>query len=200
MTDPFAYPPAAHARRHGPRGYADPESYRPWLRDEFTFRCVYCLLREQWCRVGGTFDVEHFKPTATHPERSTDYDNLQYACTTCNAAKGKQEVPDPGATLLADPVLVHPNGAIEGLTPAARRTIRVLGLDSPAAREFRLMWTGIVAWAERHDPALLARLMGDPDDLPDLSRLRPPRGNTRPEGVRQSSHARRAAGQLPDTY
>ncbi len=46
MTDPFAYPPAPHVRRNGPQGYADYQSYRPWLRDEFSFRCVCCLLRE----------------------------------------------------------------------------------------------------------------------------------------------------------
>jgi hypothetical protein len=43
-------------------------SYRPWLRDEFTFRCVYCLLRKQWGRVTGEFDVEHFRPLANSPE------------------------------------------------------------------------------------------------------------------------------------
>lgn len=53
MTFPFNYPDAPHRRRHGPRGYADYASYRPWLRDEFTFRCVYCLLREQWGLVRG---------------------------------------------------------------------------------------------------------------------------------------------------
>ena len=41
--EPFDYPVASHQRRHGPRGYSQPESYRPWLRDEFSFRCVYCL-------------------------------------------------------------------------------------------------------------------------------------------------------------
>ena len=46
MTDPFSYPAAVHVRRHGPQGYADYASYRPWLRDEFAFRCVYCLLRD----------------------------------------------------------------------------------------------------------------------------------------------------------
>jgi hypothetical protein len=42
----FRYPAAPHARRHGPQGYADAESYRPWLRDEFAFRCIYSLFRE----------------------------------------------------------------------------------------------------------------------------------------------------------
>ena len=44
----FTYPVEPHLRRHGPQGYADVVSDRPWLRDEFAFRCVYCLLREQW--------------------------------------------------------------------------------------------------------------------------------------------------------
>jgi hypothetical protein len=32
------YPAAHHVRRHGPSGYASAESFRPWLRDEFTCR------------------------------------------------------------------------------------------------------------------------------------------------------------------
>ncbi len=32
MTSPFTYPAVSHVRQHGPRGYADYESYRPWLR------------------------------------------------------------------------------------------------------------------------------------------------------------------------
>ncbi len=37
---PFIYPARPHTRRHGPQGYAGYASYRPWLRDEFSFRCV----------------------------------------------------------------------------------------------------------------------------------------------------------------
>jgi hypothetical protein len=33
MIEPFAYPTAPLRRRHGPKGYADHQSYRPWLRD-----------------------------------------------------------------------------------------------------------------------------------------------------------------------
>jgi hypothetical protein len=42
----FTYPAEPHLRRHGPQGYVDAASYRPWLRDDFAFRCVYCLFRE----------------------------------------------------------------------------------------------------------------------------------------------------------
>src|ERR1700682_3612702 len=50
MTWPthFAYPSEPHQRKHGPAGYTNYEEYKPWLRDEFTFRCVYCLERELW--------------------------------------------------------------------------------------------------------------------------------------------------------
>lgn len=43
LNDVLAYPANSHERRHGPLGYVDYKSYKPWLRDEFTFRCVYCL-------------------------------------------------------------------------------------------------------------------------------------------------------------
>jgi len=57
-----------------------------------------------------------------------------------------------------------------------------------------------VTLARRYDPDLFQRLMGFPDDLPDLGRLRPPEGNTRPEGVEESYFAQREKGVLPETY
>jgi hypothetical protein len=84
-VDAFRHPPQPLTRRHGPTGYADYQSYRPWLRDEFTFRCVYCLIREQWGRVTGEFDLDHFLPQASHPDKGADY--LLYACRPCNLRK-----------------------------------------------------------------------------------------------------------------
>ena len=59
----YRYPSRPHLRKHGPRGYRTAVDFRPWLRDEFLFRCVYCLERE--------------------------YDNLLYVCQACNLRKGK---------------------------------------------------------------------------------------------------------------
>ena len=56
MAVGFNYPETPHTRRHGPQGYAGYDSFRPWLRDEFSFCCVYCLVREQWGRVSGEFN------------------------------------------------------------------------------------------------------------------------------------------------
>ncbi len=146
---PFTYSPEPHVRRHGPQGYADAASYRPWLRDEFTFRCVYCLFREQWGRLRGTFDVEHFRPIASQPGDRLSYDNLLYGCTACNTGKGKQLVPDPLTALVCGDVWVNEDGTIEGRTRQARRLIRVLGLDDREYTEFRLVWLEIVGLAAR---------------------------------------------------
>ena len=69
LPQPFAYPTKAHDRRHGPRGYTHPEPFKLWLRDEFQFRCVYCLVRERWHPDGdGGFSVERLQPRSKSPE------------------------------------------------------------------------------------------------------------------------------------
>jgi hypothetical protein len=200
MTTPFMYPPEPHTRRHGPAGYADHASYRPWLRDEFCFRCVYCLLREQWGRVGGLFDVDHFLPVANYPQLAADYDNLLYVCTTCNLAKQNQEIPDPLIVLTRPNVQVSEDGRLHTENADAACLIEILGLDTDDAVEFRMTWIGIVALAANNNPDLYRKLMGFPSVLPDLRRLRPPGGNTRSNGVNDSWHARQNRGTLPDTY
>ncbi len=198
-ADAFRYPGQPLERRHGPSGYADYHSYRSWLRDEFTFRCVYCLIREQWGRVTGEFDLDHFLPQASHHGQATDYDNLLYACRPCNLRKCDNVLPDASQFLTREAVRIHPDGAIAGLTPEAARIIRVLCLNSPAWKRWRRMWMRIVELAAESDEDLLRELLGYPKDLPDLRALHPPY-NTRPEGIEQSYFARRERGELPDWY
>jgi hypothetical protein len=197
---PFNYPAAPHVYRHGPHGYADYSSFRPWLRDEFGFRCVYCLVREQWGRAVGLFDLDHFLPTAHYPEQSETYDNLLYCCVRCNAAKSDDVLPDPRQVLVRGQVEVYPDGTLEARTTEARRLVRTLHLDDRKSTEFRLMWIRIIALTEIHDPPLHGRLIGFPEDLPNLRRLRPPGGNGRPAGIQDSFYARRQAGTLPEAY
>ena len=197
---PFPYPARPQERRHGPRGYADHGSFRPWLRDDFHFRCVYCLLREQWGRARGTFGIDHFLPVALHPERSLVYDNLVNCCLACNDAQGKRVIPDPCQYLVDGAVTVRHDGSLSVRTREARRIVAKLGLDDRETRAFRALWLGIIDMAERYDPPLYRRLMGYPDDLPNRARLRPPGGNSRPDGVALSCWARRKEGLLPTTY
>ena len=61
---PFDYPDTHHVRIHGPRDYRRYEAYKPWLRDEFAFRCLYCGCREVWFPDGDrAFSVEHVRPS-----------------------------------------------------------------------------------------------------------------------------------------
>lgn len=200
MTTPFCYPATPHQRRHGPQGYADYSSYRPWLRDEFEFRCVYCLARESWGRLSTTFALDHFLPVVLHPERLTDYVNLLYTCAVCNAAKGARLLPNPLMVLLSSLVRVEADGTIHTDDPETARVLAVLGLDSEPSAAFRMRWIRIIALAAVHDPELYQQLMGYPDELPDLRSLQPPGGNSRSDGIAQSALARRQRAELPAVY
>jgi hypothetical protein len=58
----------------------------------------------------------------------------------------------------------------------------------------------ILALAAKEKPDLYRLLLSFPEDLPDLSTHRPPDGNIRPEGVKQSYFAQQQRGELPETY
>ena len=108
----FEYPEPQDQRRHGPAGYAEYESYRPWLRDEFVFRCVYCLKREAWGQITAEFELDHFQPQSLHPQLNLAYTNLVYACRRCNAVKRDQTVVDPFGLLRATLVVTLPDGSL----------------------------------------------------------------------------------------
>ena len=77
----------------------------------------------------------------------------------------------------------------------------MLDLDDDDYRDWREMMIRILQLARERDPELYLQLMGYPDDLPDLSRRRRrPPNNTRPEGIEESSFAKRERGELPETY
>jgi hypothetical protein len=196
---PFQYPSQPHVRRHGPQGYRDRESFRPWLRDEFAFRCVYCLRREQWDRAT-TLHVEHFLPSSRFPDRELAYDNLLYACTHCNAAKSNQLTADPCQVLLAEVVTVQADGSLLPTEPLSRQLIAQLRLNNAEMMHFRRLWLEIITMAKQASVLLYEKLLGFPDDLPDLRALKPPGGNSRPEGTDQSHLAQRRRGTLPKSY
>jgi hypothetical protein len=110
----FNYPESQKERVHGPAGYVSYESFRPWLRDEFTFRCVYCLKRESWGQVTGEFELDHFEPQSLAPLLTFDYLNLVYACRRCNSVKLDQQVADPLTLLSSDAVAILPDGVLVG--------------------------------------------------------------------------------------
>ena len=196
----FAFPDEAHVLLHGPVGYENYESFKAWLRDEFSFRCVYCLTRERWYPNGqDAFSVDHYLPKATYPSLETQYDNLRHCCLRCNSFKRlSTEVLDPCQTALGLHLRINASGEMEALTPAGRAHIKALALNAPLFVQFRHQIIEMLR--EMKEESNLLRWLGHPRDLEDLSRLRPPRGNTRPEGVTRSAFARRARNELSETY
>lgn len=176
----FDYPQSRAERVHGPLGYVSYESFRPWLRDEFTFRCVYCLKRETWGQVTGEFELDHFQPQSLAPSRSPDYFNLVYACRRCNSVKLDQLVDDPLLFLSSDSVVALPDGVIAGDQPQTKRLLQRLDLNSPRLRKWRVLWMPIVDLAQERDPKLYQQLTGFPEDLPDLGQLKPVEPLTKP--------------------
>jgi len=203
---PFQYPRRPHVRRHGPQGYSVAQQYKPWLRDEFTFRCVYCLTRERWCPDGeDVFGVEHAQPEASNSQEVSNYRNLLYACCRCNAAKRDLTgILNPAEVSLAEHLEILTDGTIHGLTDDGWDLIRVCQLDRPNLVAFR---HGILEILQtlgdlRQDAQrrILRRYFGFPSNLPRLTTLRPPGGNLRPEGIADSYYERRRKGRLPEFY
>jgi hypothetical protein len=202
----FQYPALAQERRHGPRGYANARWYKVWLRDEFCFRCVYCLSREQWEPNGSdAFSGEHIESLALSPERVGDYDNLLYSCLLCNACRREAPLPfDPSAVALAMHLYMRADGTIEALTREGRLLCDLCHLNRPPLVQFRRYMQELVDYlVERPDveaERALQHLLGFPEDLPNLRTRRPPGGNTRLAGIDNCWYERRRRSELPEVY
>jgi hypothetical protein len=202
---PFAYSASPHQRKHGPGGYKNYNEYKDWLRDEFAFRCVYCLERELWypSRHAG-FAVEHVLPRAAYPHLECAYDNLVYACARCNSFKQEAITLDPTAVALADHLQLERDGRITPLTQEGERYVILFRLNQPPAinnRGEKLL----VLRLKRDVPDnpkvedLYRMAFGFPDDLPDLEAKRPSI-NSRPDGLANTYFRQRAEGRLGEVY
>ena len=169
----FAYPKTRHILRHGPRGYTICRQFKPWLRDDFGFRCIYCLRRERWMGGGHSdFSVEPI-PRNIAPRLTFEFSNLRYACSRCNSIRQDRRTIDPCDEPLSNHLNIRQDGHIEGLTPDGVAHIKVLRLDHPALTEYRARFIRAVglleakgAWAE------INAWLGYPDDLPNLAALK----------------------------
>jgi hypothetical protein len=196
----FEYSTTPHERRHGPGGYRDYDSYRDWLRDEFMFRCVYCLHREQWDRGGSMFHIDHFVPVAADPDGKLEYSNLLYACARCNEAKGSiHGVPDPCQIAFHDCLRIMEDGSIEALNNEGKKLKLVLRLDSEKSVRDRSRWVRNLEFLRINNAALYQEYMAFPIDLPDLRNKRVPE-NAKPEGALNCYFVHRERGVLPAIY
>lgn len=191
-TKPFGGPKIAAERRHGPV-YTTYESYRQWLRDEFSFRCAYCLYRELFAHALSDHVIDHFRPKSIDPNLSASYNNLVYSCRPCNEAKQNNIL-----LIIEDDCLSCGENGL--FMPEDHYLVQALGLNSPARVEHRRKWVwALKMLVERNDLDQLESYLGYPSDLPDLRELRP-QSNTRPEGIDESALVRRERGTLPRFY
>jgi HNH endonuclease len=205
---PFAYSKSPHIRKHGPFGYVNYETYKDWLRDEFSFRCVYCLDRERWYPTGhASFGVDHILPKgeAEYANLVCDYDNLLYACNQCNSSKRDELLLNPCADVFGEHLSIGDDGEIVGLTREGKELVDILRLDLRDRTEDRRIHLLIAAMFRRQPDNveirdLYLREFGYPDDLPELGALRPRGGNTKPAGIDQTHQRQRQAGNLPIAY
>ena len=206
-SDPFAYPLVPHSAAHGPMGYADSASYKPWLRDDFAFRCAYCLTRERWdASPSGhnDFGIDHVVAQSTDPLLVATYGNLAYACNTCNSAKGTAPLPwNPLAEAVGFHVAVREDGMAVALTAEGEDWVITFRLNSTGRVGLRLEKLVILRSKQTHPDDIdhiFRRTFGYPDELPDLSLLRPPGGNALRGSESRSHFARRERGELADVY
>lgn len=193
----FAYPLSPPGRKHGPQGYLRYESYRDWLRDEFAFRCAYCLMRENWLRGSVGFQIDHCLPMLAAPARALDYDNLVYTCPWCNQAKAHVPVPNPTDVALGKSLQVDADGVISALNPLGQILIDGLRLNHWEITRQRQLVIQVARLAdERNNLGFLQRWFAIPGDLPDLRHKRPPGGNRRPAGLLDSYFELRRRGRL----
>ncbi len=71
-------PPAKHYRR-----------YRPFVREDFSQCCAYCLICELLAGGKDNFELDHFRPKSISEFESlvNDFYNIYYSCHVCNHYK-----------------------------------------------------------------------------------------------------------------
>jgi hypothetical protein len=201
IPEPYSYPMTPHVRRHGPRGWNTYRKYLDWLRDEFAFRCVYCLEREVWRDMRLGMHIDHFEPQAIRPELKGDYNNLLYLCPACNSRKSDSILPDPSVVAMGDCLRVSEDGRIEALNTQGERLIDVLALDQPPAQQHRRLLIGTLRSLAENDWQMFVEWMRYPKKLPNLAegQNKPPH-NDKPEGLAQSFFEKNRRGELAEVY
>lgn len=198
-VNPYQYPTKPKSRRHGPFGYKDHRYFQPWLEDEFSFRCVYCLKRMMWAPTD-VWSADHLVPQCRAPKLALEYSNLVLCCQKCNSRKLASLVPDPCEWPYAKSLRVEdPSGEVTHLDDTGKDLVRILRLNSVEyVAERRKNLRTLKALASQ-DPSHWQELLGYPEILPNLRRKRR-KENTKPEGIDECFYECKKRGELPEVY
>lgn len=169
MASLFHYPKARHARKLKPRQFRRYTTYKRWLQAEFSRVCVYCRQPDSGAR-NLIFHVDHYRPKslAQFSGLACDYDNLFYACPSCNTRKSIYWPADEAV----DPFVVNPcdhemarhlrfdsvTGKVEARSEFGRHTEMLLQLNDPEFVSYRRQTLLAIQSAENQFRALDAEL------------------------------------------
>ena len=96
---PFKYPHVKHKRSSNPPSYTTYQEYKPFLKEEFGKKCVYCCKISPFEDKGG-FHVDHYRPKSLFANLTNEYLNLFYSCAACNRFKSTYWSDIPSERLL----------------------------------------------------------------------------------------------------
>lgn len=151
--------------------YRNYRSYLDFLRDDFDFRCGYCLHRETWDQPA-SFEIDHWNSSKEPPELRAQYANLVYSCRTCNLQKLQVRLTlQPLRDNLSMHLSYSESGLAVPLTPRGKAFVRQLSLNAQSRVDLRRRWLAL--WAlvlQASKPELVA---GWPTHLPNLTVVRP---------------------------
>lgn len=143
--NPFTYSKSRHARRLHPGPFTKPEQYKPYLREEFANKCVYCRMPDTM-KDYEMYGVDHYRPKSIFPKLLTTYSNLFYCCNPCNRRKREYWPPRQmtRTRFIPNPCdhemfthLRFAGAKVNARTTAGEVAHEVLDLDDPKAVEYR---------------------------------------------------------------
>ena len=123
-----------------PKVKGDYHSFRPFVREDFSRQCAFCLFSELLAGGEENFELDHFRPRHRFPDLLNDFYNLYYSCHPCNHIK-RGSWPSPaleeqGISFVdlckedfATHFSVEKNGIWSGLTNPGKYTIDKLNLN-----------------------------------------------------------------------
>ncbi|HXD31707.1 MAG TPA: hypothetical protein VN643_11345 [Pyrinomonadaceae bacterium] len=115
-------------------------AFRPFVREDFSRQCAFCLFSELVAGGEEAFELDHFRPKHRFPELLNDFYNLYYSCHPCNHIKRDSWPPpaleEQGICFVdlckedfASHFSVEKDGTWNGLTNPGNYTIDKLNLN-----------------------------------------------------------------------
>ena len=166
------------AKKTARNRYRQP-SVRDALKQLFNRKCAYCESRFAHTSYG---HIEHFRPKATFPELTFNWNNLLWACGMCNSAEYKgdrfleavdggpilspcNDIPGDHLEFVYDDV--REEARVVGQTPRGRKTVELLGLNRDDLMDHRtervetLLVLASLAGKDARAKRLLTQAVGD---------------------------------------